>query len=77
MMLLTLLTVFVLRLPKVVMIVKTVQTVLLKMIKAAQVINSQMILILTMMMLGLHLPEAKKCKESVESMTKKFTYSKE
>jgi hypothetical protein len=41
------------------MIVKTVQTVLLKMMKAAQVINSQMILILTMMMLGLHLPEVK------------------
>ncbi len=32
---------------------------LLKMIKAAQVINPQMILILTMMMLGLHLPEVK------------------
>jgi hypothetical protein len=46
------------------------------MIKAAQVINPQMILILTMMMLGLHLPE-EKCKESVESMTKNSTYSKE
>ena len=32
---------------------------LLKMIKAAQGINPQMILILTMMMLGLHLPEVK------------------
>jgi hypothetical protein len=59
MMLLTLPTVFVLRLPMVAMIVKTVQTVLLKMIKAAQMINSQMILILTMMMLGLHLPDIK------------------
>jgi hypothetical protein len=32
---------------------------LLKMIKAAQVINPLMILILTMIMLGLHLPEVK------------------
>jgi hypothetical protein len=32
---------------------------LLKMKKAAQVINPQMIMIMTMMMLGLHFPELK------------------